>query len=150
MLNGLLPLAGLGLRPTFANGIVASKCFGPEYNFGHVMGDYYDEQVLIIKTAWGGKAIGRSFLPPSSPMPTEADFKAMAEQKNKNIRSSNERNKVKTEADNKKTGKNRQFKPQPLVTAEEMKKPYGHYYREMMREVKDTFDNISTLFPGYK
>jgi len=27
--------------------------FGPEFNFGHVVGDYYDEQVLIIKTSWG-------------------------------------------------------------------------------------------------
>ena len=40
--------------------------FGPEFNFGHVMGNHYDEQVLIIKTSWGGRALARGFLPPSS------------------------------------------------------------------------------------
>ncbi len=40
--------------------------FGPEYNFGHVLGDHFDEQVLLIKTAWGGKALAHGFLPPSS------------------------------------------------------------------------------------
>ena len=40
-------------------------CFGPEFNFGQVMGDHYEEPVLLIKTAWGGKALGRGYLPPS-------------------------------------------------------------------------------------
>ena len=33
---------------------------------GHVMGNHYDEPVLLIKTAWGGKSIGIDFRPPSS------------------------------------------------------------------------------------
>ncbi len=40
-------------------------CFGPELNMGHVLGDSFDEPVCLIKTAWGGKALGRGFLPPS-------------------------------------------------------------------------------------
>src|SRR5437879_2769178 len=28
--------------------------FGPELQFGHVMGDHFRSQVLLIKTAWGG------------------------------------------------------------------------------------------------
>jgi putative heme-binding domain-containing protein len=40
--------------------------FGPELQFGHVMGEYFDEQVLLIKTAWGGKSLYRDFRPPSS------------------------------------------------------------------------------------
>ena len=40
--------------------------FGPEYNFGHVVGNHYDEQVLLIKASWGGRALARGFLPPSS------------------------------------------------------------------------------------
>ncbi len=39
---------------------------GPELQFGHVMGDYLDNQVLIIKTAWGGKSLAKDFRPPSS------------------------------------------------------------------------------------
>lgn len=40
--------------------------FGPELQFGHVMGDYFDNQVLLIKTAWGGKSLYRDFRPPSA------------------------------------------------------------------------------------
>ncbi len=39
---------------------------GPELTFGHVMGDYYKDQVLLIKCAWGGQPLGGSFRPPSS------------------------------------------------------------------------------------
>lgn len=40
--------------------------FGPELQFGHVVGDYFPEQVLLIKTAWGGKSLYIDFRPPSS------------------------------------------------------------------------------------
>lgn len=40
--------------------------FGPELQFGHVIGDYFTEQVLLIKTAWGGKSLHKDFRPPSS------------------------------------------------------------------------------------
>ena len=43
-----------------------SGWFGPEYAFGWVMGDYYTEPVLIIKTAWGGKSLHVDFRPPSA------------------------------------------------------------------------------------
>jgi len=42
------------------------KSFGPELPFGIAMGDLLDEQVLLIKTAWGGKSIYKDFRPPSS------------------------------------------------------------------------------------
>lgn len=40
--------------------------FGPEWQFGNVVGDYYEEQVLLIKTAWGGKSLYKDFRSPSS------------------------------------------------------------------------------------
>jgi hypothetical protein len=40
--------------------------FGPELQFGHVVGDHFTEQVLLIKTAWGGKSLYKDFRPPSS------------------------------------------------------------------------------------
>jgi len=43
---------------------------GPEFQFGHVMGEALDNQVLIIKTAWGGKSLALDFRPPSSGKPT--------------------------------------------------------------------------------
>ncbi len=52
---------GSPLSPT-SNG----KTIGPELGFGHVMGYYHDEQVLLIKTAMGNRALGYDFRPPSS------------------------------------------------------------------------------------
>ena len=40
--------------------------FGPELEFGHVMGNALPNQVLLIKTAWGGKSLSKDFRPPSS------------------------------------------------------------------------------------
>ena len=43
-----------------------SHHFGPELQFGHVIGDHFENQVLLIKTAWGGKSLFKDFRPPSS------------------------------------------------------------------------------------
>jgi len=42
------------------------RSIGPELGFGHVMGTFHDEQVLLIKTAMGNRALGFDFRPPSS------------------------------------------------------------------------------------
>jgi len=42
------------------------KSIGPELGFGHVIGTYHDEQVLLIKTAQGNRSLGFDFRPPSS------------------------------------------------------------------------------------
>jgi hypothetical protein len=39
---------------------------GPEFQFGHAMGEHFDEPVLLIKLAWGGKSVAKDFRPPSS------------------------------------------------------------------------------------
>ncbi len=43
-----------------------STTIGPELQFGHAMGDYYGQKVLLIKTAWGGKSLRTDFRPPGS------------------------------------------------------------------------------------
>jgi hypothetical protein len=40
--------------------------FGPELQCGHVVGDHFENQGLLIKTAWGGKSLFKDFRPPSS------------------------------------------------------------------------------------
>jgi hypothetical protein len=39
---------------------------GPELMFAHKLDGYYDDPVLIIKTAWGGKSLAVDFRPPSA------------------------------------------------------------------------------------
>ena len=39
---------------------------GPELEFGHVMGENFENKVLLIKTAWGGKSLAVDFCPPSA------------------------------------------------------------------------------------
>lgn len=39
---------------------------GPEFGFGMVMGDRFEDPVLLIKSAWGGRSLFNDFLSPSS------------------------------------------------------------------------------------
>jgi len=57
-----------------------SHHFGPELQFGHVLGDAMDQDVLIVKTAWGGKSLHTDFRPPSSDGPTGPYYTLMIEQ----------------------------------------------------------------------
>ena len=43
---------------------------GPEFQFGHVLGEAITAPVLLIKTAWGGKSLFKDFRPPSATGPT--------------------------------------------------------------------------------
>jgi hypothetical protein len=47
-------------------GYGGSSHIGPELGFGFVMGDHFEEPVLLIKTAWGGKSLFVDFRPPGS------------------------------------------------------------------------------------
>ncbi len=39
---------------------------GPELGFGHVVGEYHDESVLLLKTSQGNRSLAWDFLPPGS------------------------------------------------------------------------------------
>lgn len=47
---------------------------GPELQFGHIMGYYHDEPVIVIKTSQGNRSIGWDFLPPGSEQYTVGDY----------------------------------------------------------------------------
>jgi hypothetical protein len=53
---------------------------GPEFQFGHVMGEASDAPVLLIKTAWGGKSLYKDFRPPSSGGETGPYYSKMIEE----------------------------------------------------------------------
>jgi hypothetical protein len=107
---------------------------GVELEFGTLMGDYFEEPVILIKAAWGGHSLVKNFRSPSAGFPAEAVLQKELDQMQANVKKSNEKNK----------------KNAPLPTMDDVKKPYGASYRNMMAEVKDVMDNYATLFPPLK
>ena len=136
-------------------------CIGLELQFGHIIGDYYDEQVLLIKTAWGGKSIGRDFRPPSSRAPSnkvldQLVVKMIERDYNNIIRK--EWNKLKQH--NPKITK-KEVEAESSALFDEIRKvkkaeyhkqvvnSFGHFYRLMMNEIKTTLSELKTRFPKY-
>ncbi len=106
---------------------------GVELEFGTVMGDHFDEPVILIKAAWGGHSLYKLFRSPSAGLPEEMMKKELKQAQDR-VKQNNEKNK----------------KNDPLPTMDEMKKDYGESYRNMMAEVKSVVDNFATLFPALK
>jgi hypothetical protein len=98
------------------------KCIGPELEFGITVADHSRGQVLLIKTAWGGRSLYKDFRPPSAGLPAPAVLETMlAEQR----------------------------KRKPDTTSTAVKQQFGASYRAMMAEVKSTLKNLKGLFPNY-
>ena len=98
---------------------------GPELQFGHIMGYYHDEPVLIIKASQGNRSLGWDFLPPGSGRFTY-DGRTYA-------------------------GYGDSI---PSWTAEDPGKEVnwhaGLQYDECFKATHDVLDNLGTLFPQYK
>jgi alpha-galactosidase len=103
---------------------------GPEYEFGVMMGDRFEEPIVLVKAAWGGHALYRQFRPPSAGEAT-AFMEKELKQAQERVTKENEKNKKNT----------------PLPTMDDIRKNYGVSYRNMLAEVKDVRENLSTLFP---
>lgn len=103
-------------------GYGSPDCIGPELEFGWVVGDHYDQQVLLIKTAWGGKDLYRDFRPPSAGLPDDAVLQKDLERARKN---------------------------KPATTLDDIKASYGEYYRRMITDVTNTLDHLKEDFPMY-
>jgi len=113
-----------GMHGPMSVGYGASKDkIGPELSFGWTIGDKLDEEVLIIKAAWGGKSLFRDFLPPSGRKPDDAFIQALVDKAKK--------------------------KKKPF-SKEEYMEGFGHYYRLMMTSVGETLADLKTYAPNYK
>ena len=53
-------------RPVSVGCGASANQIGPEIGFGHVVGDYHDEPVLILKASQGNRSLGWDYLPPGS------------------------------------------------------------------------------------
>jgi len=105
---------------------------GPEFEFGTLMGDRFDEPVIIVKAAWGGHALYKQFRSPSAGWPASEVLEKELKQAQEGVTKSNT-----------KTGKN-----EPLPTLDDIKKPYGSSYRAMLTEVRQVLTNSGGLFPA--
>lgn len=103
-------------------GFGSPKCIGPELEFGTVVGDHYDEPVLLIKVAWGGRSLYRDFRPPGAGLPPAAVLDKML-------------------ADAKKR--------KPDATLDDVKASFGASYRAMIDEVHGTLADLKSYYPGY-
>jgi alpha-galactosidase len=95
---------------------------GPELGFGWVIGEALDQQVLLIKTCWGGRSVKRDFLPPGAEMPSDESLQEELE---------------------------RARKRNPEMTIQQIREPYGRAYRDMIRHVKEVLASLPDKFPGY-
>jgi len=107
---------------------------GVELEFGWMMGDHFEEPVLLIKAAWGGHSLVKLFRSPSAGYPADALLAKELEQAQDRVKKNNEKSK----------------KSDPLPTMDDIKKPYGSSYRNILAEVKETFDKYETMFPELK
>ena len=104
---------------------------GAELEFGTMMGDRFEEPVILVKTAWGGHSLYKLFRSPSAGIP-EALTAEELKQAQERVTKENAKNQ----------------KNDPLPTMEDIRKDYGQSYRKMMADVKDVMENSGTLFPG--
>ena len=63
---------------------------GAELEFGWMMGDHFEEPVLLIKAAWGGHSLYQKFRPPSAGYPSEEDLQKELEECSERVKA-NER-----------------------------------------------------------
>jgi len=98
---------------------------GPELEFGHIMGYYHDEPVLLIKASIGNRSLGWDILPPGSERFTY-DGRVYAGYKDT---------------------------PSSWVEGQPKKKVNwyaGKQYDDFVREIHGVLDNFGELFPAYK
>ena len=112
---------GFGGHKTTGKPRRAAPTVGPELGIGYVLGDHYDEQVLLIKAAWGGKSVKRNFRPPSA-MPSDEQLK----EELKTVKKKN-----------------------PDMTFDQLKESYGMFYRKMLEETRKVTGDIKKYFADY-
>ena len=114
-------------------GYGSPDCTGVELEFGTMMGNHFEDPVILVKAAWGGHSLYKNFRSPSAGFPEEMMQKELKDAQARVTR------------ENEKNQKN-----DPLPTLDDLKKDYGSSYRNMMAEVKDVMKNYATLFPQLK
>ncbi|GIW90276.1 MAG: sialate O-acetylesterase [Pirellulaceae bacterium] len=107
---------------TVGYGTKGPDSIGPEFGFGHAVGEAIAGPVVLVKIAWGGKSLMVDFRPPGAPpAPTEID--QLWERERRNL---------------------------PRVTREEVANRFGHYYRLMIEHARRELAELDSRFPHLK
>ncbi len=107
---------------------------GSELEFGTMMGNHFEEPVIVLKTAWGGHALFKQFRSPSMGSPAAELIKQELERAQANVKKNNEKNK----------------KNDPLPAEAEILKPYGSSYNAMLADARDMLADPGKHFPALK
>jgi len=108
--------------------------FGGDYEFASMMGDRFEEPVVIVKTAIGGASLSQGFRPPSAGLPSEEKLQAQLAGAQARVKAINERDK----------------KNDPLPTTDDIKKLYGESYRQILADFKEVTETFEKEFPALK
>lgn len=107
---------------TVGYGTKGVDSIGPEFGFGHTIGNATERPVVLIKIAWGGKSVAVDFRPPGVP-PTDEEIDELLE---------------------------RAQKRKPETTRDEIVDRFGHYYRETVKHATNELQRIGERFPQLK
>lgn len=108
---------------TIGYGTKGDDSIGPEFGFGHTVGEAMEGPVLLIKVAWGGKSLAVDFRPPSAGLPQESELQERL---------------VKLQ------------KKKPDTTIDDVKAKYGFYYRQLVEETNSSLSGVGQMFPELK
>lgn len=112
-------------------GFGSPGCTGLELELGTMLGDHFEEPVLLVKTAWGGHSLQKQFRPPSAGLPSDERLAAELARWRADV-----------EERNTKEGRD-----DALPTIEDVRAEYGSSYRAMLAEVRDVLARPAELFP---
>ncbi|MAR10865.1 MAG: sialate O-acetylesterase [Blastopirellula sp.] len=128
---------------TVGYGTKGEDSIGPEFGFGHAVGDALDEPVLLIKVAWGGRSIHKPFRPPGA-LPTDEELKQMVADAQAKFQEQTKSYEAKKAA-----GKKAR-KPKPAPTFDELKVQFGDSYRKLIAHTKEELATFEEKFPALK
>ncbi len=104
---------------------------GLELELGWILGDHFDEPVVLVKAAWGGHSLYERFRPPSSGQARESFIQEKLEEARKRVRERNEK----------------EGRTDPMPTRDDILASYGSSYRAMLNEIRPVLDNPGSVFP---
>ena len=108
---------------TVGYGTKGEDSIGPEFGFGHTVGQAIDDPVVLVKVAWGGKSLAFDFRPPSAGLPNDDELQRRL---------------------------TRAQKQNPQAKQSDITDACGLFYRQLVQETRQALADLDTTFPELK